>query len=40
MTGFGSGNIPSYYDPSGALFVGGSDRVGAPVAANGCAPIA
>ena len=26
MTGFGSGNIPSYYDPSGALFVGGSDR--------------
>ena len=26
MTGFGSGNIPSFYDESGALFVGGSDR--------------
>ena len=26
VSGFGSGNIPSYYDPSGALFVGGSDR--------------
>jgi len=26
MTGFGSGNIPSFYHESGALFVGGSDR--------------
>lgn len=26
LEGFGSGNIPAYYDPSGALFVGGSDR--------------
>ena len=26
MTGFGSGNIPSFYDESGSLFVGGSDR--------------